>query len=67
MREEPRAPTRPDKCPRLSWLPPAKQGVIDITVPYFQKHGAYIQEHGVWLEGKRISKKLPVSLRMPNP
>ena len=46
--------TRPDKCPRLSWLPPAKQGVIDITVPYFQKHGAYIQEHGVWLEGKRI-------------
>ena len=49
-----RGVTKPDKCPRLGWLPAPEDGVCDITALYFTKHGPYIQEHGVELTGKRI-------------
>src|ERR1035441_3066429 len=38
---------RPAKCPRLGWLRVPKDGVIDITAQYFQKHWTQ-------LAGKRI-------------
>ena len=44
----------PDKCPRLGWLPPPKDGVSNITELYFMKHGEYLQRSGMQLEGKRI-------------
>jgi len=43
-----------DKCPRLGPLPPPQDGFSDITELYFQKHGAYIERHGIELAGKRI-------------
>ena len=49
-----RGAARPDKCPRLGWLRPPEDGVIDIAWQYFMKHGEYIKQHGVQLEGKRI-------------
>ena len=49
-----RGVTKPDKCPRLGWIPAPEDGVIDIAALYFKKHGAYIQEHDVELTGKRI-------------
>ena len=49
-----RGVTKPDKCPRLGWLPALEDGVCDITALYFTKHGPYIQEHDVELTGKRI-------------
>jgi len=45
---------KPDKCPRLGWLPRSRGGVIEITALYFNKHGDYIMEHQVQLVGKRI-------------
>ena len=67
LRQEPTTPTtvwgarpcnrgveRPAKCPRLGWLPASKEGAIDITELYFQKHGEYIRKHGMRLAGKRI-------------
>jgi hypothetical protein len=49
-----RGAARPDKCPRLGWLPPPKNGVSKIADLYFMKHGEYLEQHGVRLEGKRI-------------
>ena len=49
-----RGVARPDKCPRLGWLPAPVAGASDITGLYFQKHGEYIKEHRVQLAGKRI-------------
>ena len=49
-----RGVTKPDKCPRLGWLPALEDGVCDITALYFTKHGPYIQEHDVEMTGKRI-------------
>ena len=45
---------RPAKCPRLGWVGPLKDGAIDITAQYFQKHSEYIQKHWMELSGKRI-------------
>ncbi len=45
---------RPDKCPRLGWLPAPEDGVSDITELYYEKHGEWIREHGAQLAGKRI-------------
>ena len=45
---------KPDKCPRLGWLPAPKGGVCEITRPYFEKHGEYLRNHRVQLVGKRI-------------
>jgi hypothetical protein len=53
-----RGVTKPDKCPRLGWLPAPEDGVSDITALYFTKHGPYIQEHGVELTRKRIFIRL---------
>jgi hypothetical protein len=33
---------------------PLKDGAIDITAQYFQKHGEYIHKHWTELSGKRI-------------
>jgi hypothetical protein len=49
-----RGVARPDKCPRLGWLPAPEEGVSDITGLYFKMHGGYIKKHGVQLAGKRI-------------
>lgn len=45
---------RPFKCPRLGWLPEEEGGMVEITVPYFQKHAQYIYDHKMPLVGKRI-------------
>ena len=49
-----RGVARPDKCPRLGWLPTPLEGVSDITGLYFRKHGEYIKQRRVRLAGKRI-------------
>lgn len=49
-----RGKAKPNKCPRLGWLPAAEDGVCHITGLYFQKHGEYLRAHGVYLVGKRI-------------
>ena len=67
LRQMPTAPTtvwgarpcnpgvaKPDKCPRLDWLPVPQGRMSVITGPYFQKHSAYIWEHGIPLVGQRI-------------
>jgi hypothetical protein len=46
--------TRPDKCPRLDWLPAPEKLLSEITFLYFRKHGAFILDHGIELTGKRI-------------
>ena len=38
-----RGKAKPNKCPRLGWLPAAEDGVCDITRQYFQKHGEYFE------------------------
>jgi hypothetical protein len=45
---------RPHKCPRLDWLPVTQGRRVEITALYFRKHGAYIRQHALPLEGKRI-------------
>ena len=45
---------RPDKCPRLCWLPEAVDGVCDITRQYYEKYGEHLKARGVQLTGKRI-------------
>jgi hypothetical protein len=42
------------KCPRLGELPQPAGGMSDITAPYFEKHGEYIEARGMELVGKRI-------------
>ena len=42
------------KCPRLGELPEPVGGMSDITAPYFEKHGEYIEARGMELVGKRI-------------
>ncbi len=45
---------KPRECPRLGWLPLLQSRWTDITGLYFAKHGEYIRQHGLPLEGKRI-------------
>jgi hypothetical protein len=67
LRRSPTAPTtvwgarpcnrglaRPDKCPRLGWLPAPKRRQSEITDLYFAKHGDHIRNSRVPLTGKRI-------------
>ena len=49
---------KPDKCPRLGWLPGPKEGLSDITELYFQKHGEYIKAHRLQLAGLCLGARL---------
>ena len=49
-----RGKKKPDKCPRLGWLPAAGAGVCDITRLYYAKHGEFLKARRVQLVGKRI-------------
>ena len=49
---------KPDKCPRLGWLPLTKGCVIQITALYFQKHAQTIWNRKLPLLGKRIFIRL---------
>jgi hypothetical protein len=49
---------KPRRCPRLGWLPPLKGRWVEITAPYFKKHGDYIKQHSLQLVGKRIFVRL---------
>jgi hypothetical protein len=49
-----RGALKPDKCPRLGWLPKARAKVREITREYFGKHGEYLTKHNVQIVGKRI-------------
>jgi hypothetical protein len=67
LRREPTTPTtvwasrpynrgalKPDKCPCLGWLPPARARMCEITKDYFGKHGEHLAKHNVQIVGKRI-------------
>ena len=49
---------KPDKCPRLGWLPPLKDGVSNITALFYQKFGKRIWNSTAPLAGKRIFIRL---------
>ena len=49
---------RPDKCPRLGWLPALKDLVIEITVLYYQRYAQRIWNSKEPLAGKRIFIRL---------
>ena len=49
---------KPDKCPRLGWLPALKNLVIEITVLYYQKYVKRIWNSKEPLAGKRIFIRL---------
>jgi len=49
---------KPDKCPRLGWLPAPKNLVSEITALYYQKHARRIWNCKTPLAGKRIFIRL---------
>jgi hypothetical protein len=49
---------KPRRCPRLGWLPALQGRWCRITHLYFNKHGQYLQDHGLPLVGKRIFVRL---------
>ena len=49
---------KPDKCPRLDWLPPPKDLVSEITALYYQKYAPRIWNCQQPLAGKRIFIRL---------
>ena len=53
-----RGSARPDKCPRLGWLPARANRRFDITDLYFKKHRAYLIQNQVQIVGKRIFIRL---------
>lgn len=53
-----RGSARPDKCPRLGWLPARANRQFDITDLYFKKHRDYLIRNQVQIVGKRIFIRL---------
>lgn len=49
---------RPDKCPRLGWLPAPKSLVCEITALYYEKYAQRIWNSKQPLAGKRIFIRL---------
>ena len=49
---------RPDKCPRLGWLPKTAKLACDITRLYFNKHRDFLIRSQVPIVGKRIFIRL---------
>ena len=49
---------KPDKCPRLGWLPARVKLAFEITRLYFKKHREYLIRSQMQLVGKRIFIRL---------
>jgi hypothetical protein len=49
---------KPDKCPRLGWLPASENLVSEITVLYYEKYAQRIWNSKTPLAGKRIFIRL---------